>query len=104
MSFLSVLKSIGHGIETGISDAQALSPVLSVIPVIGAPAVLALNAITAVEKLLPSTGNGAAKKAAVTALVTAAAPQIPATTVSSSIDAIVAALNALKTATEPLNT
>jgi hypothetical protein len=104
MSFLSVLKSIGHGIQVGVSDASAFSGIIGSIPVVGAPIDLALNAITAVEKLVPASGNGAAKKTAVTALVNAATPGIDPTTLSNAIDAIVAALNALEAATSKLPT
>ena len=97
MSFLSVLKSIGHGFEIGVADASKFSGLISAVPVFGGPAVSILNAVTAIEGLLPS-GNGAAKKTAVTAVVTATNPEIPAATVSTGIDEVVAALNQLAAA------
>ena len=93
MSFLSVLKTIGHGILVGVGEAQKLSQIISAIPVIGGPAELVINAIMAVEALVPQSGQGVAKKAAVTSIVTSTTPSIDPAALSQAIDDIVAALN-----------
>lgn len=102
MSFLSVVKSIGHAITGGVQVGQQLAPVIGSIPVFGAEANLVINAIAAIEGLLPQSGLGASKKAAVTAVVAAAHPTIDGPTLSAAIDAMVAALNALQAAAAKL--
>jgi hypothetical protein len=102
MSFLPVLESILSVAENIANVAQPLEPLIGLIPVAGGPINLILNAMIAAEKLVPATGNGAAKKTAVTTLVNAAAPGIPATTLSTAIDEIVTALNALNAAASKL--
>lgn len=102
MSFVSVLKAIGHGIGVVVADAVPLEPAIGSIPVVGAPADLVINAIAAVEKLIPGSGNGAAKKAAVTSIVSATNPTVDAATLSTTIDDVVAAFNAISTAVAKL--
>ena len=53
------------------------------------------------EVLLPN-GNGALKKTVVTAAVTTAHPSVDMAKLSEIIDKVVAALNALETAFEPI--
>lgn len=76
MNFLDVVKAIYHG----------------------GPASLLLQLIVGIEHLVPASGQGAAKKAAVTALVNAQAPGIPPNTLESVIDGFVAGLNSLQAA------
>lgn len=97
MSFMSVLKTIGHDFGIGVAVATKLEPVIGEIPVVGAPINLVLNAITAVEQLVPTAGAGAAKKSAVTTLVNASTTIDPAV-LSAVIDDVVSALNALAAA------
>jgi hypothetical protein len=104
MSFVGVLKTIWHGIEAGATDVAPYTGVISAIPVFGGPAAIAIKAIVAVEGILPSPGNGPAKKAAVTALVTSAVPTVNSAQLSAAIDEIVAALNALTAATSKVTT
>jgi hypothetical protein len=102
MSFLSVLGSIGHVVKTGVADVMPFEPAIAAIPVAGGPIVAVLSAITAVEGIVSKSGAGTAKKAAVTAVVNAAAPGIDPAALSTSIDQIVAALNALTKAEQAL--
>jgi hypothetical protein len=97
MSFLGVLKAIGHGVLVGLGAAEKLSPEIAMIPMIGAPASAILSAIAAVEQAIPN-GGGAAKKTAATTLVNATAPGIDPATLSSTIDSVVAGLNTLTAA------
>jgi hypothetical protein len=103
-SFLGVLKSIWHGVEGAANAVQPFEAAIATIPVVGGPAAIILNAIVAAEKIVPAAGNGAAKKTAVTSLVNAAAPGIDPTTLSTAIDEIVTALNALNAAAAKLPT
>lgn len=102
MSFISVLKSIGHVVKTGVADIEPFAPVIAAIPVAGGPISAVIGAIGAVESLIPQPGSGAAKKQAVTTVVNAAAPGIDPTALSSAIDQIVAAFNAIATASANL--
>ncbi len=102
MNLLSVLKSIGHVLLTGLEDGTkigvAASPAIGLIPVWGPVAVTALGAISAAEKLIPGPSQGAAKKTVVATILAASQPQVPTATVSVAIDELVAALNALSAA------
>ena len=103
MSFLSIVRGIGHGISVGVAAAQPLEPLIGSIPVVGAPVNAVLGAITGIEQLFPQSGMGAAKKTAVTALVSAAVPSVTAApNLSTIIDELVAALNALSAAAAKL--
>ena len=93
---------IGHVIATGVTDVAPFTPVLSVIPVAGPIITTVIGAISAVEGLVPQSGAGAAKKQAVTTVVNAAAPGIDPAALSTAIDQIVAAFNALAAATSAL--
>ena len=98
MSFLSVLKSIGHVITGVTSTATTFDPLIAAIPVVGPVAVTVLGAITSAEGLITTAANGAAKKAVVTAVVNAQHTNVNQSQLSSTIDQIVAALNALQAA------
>lgn len=97
MSFLSVLKTIGKvaGTIVGIGTSPTIAPVIGAIPVAGPIIETILNSIFAVEGLVTAAGAGAAKKTAVTAVVTAQHPTIDQATLSTMIDQIVAAMNGL---------
>jgi len=100
MSFLSVLKSIQHGIQIvagiaplGVSIAAAADPAAA--PV----ANRVLSAIMATEALTEgATAGGPAKQAAALNLVNAVHPGLDQTRLTATIDASVAALNALTAA------
>jgi hypothetical protein len=102
MSFLSVLKSIGHVVKTGVADTAPFEGIIGAIPVAGPAITTVLGAITAVEGLVPQAGTGPAKKAAVTTVVNAANPGIDPAALSAAIDAIVAAFNQIATASATL--
>lgn len=91
MSFLSVLKSIGHV----VSYAAPFSPIISAVPVVGTVASTAINAITAVEQ---TGATGTAKKAAVTSLVNSVHPGLDQTNLNEAIDGIVAGFNLIEQA------
>ncbi len=95
MSFLSILKTIGKDIGIG---AQFAAPILSLIPGVGTVAGTVLNSIVAVEQLVTASGTGAAKKAAATTIINTVHPGLNQTELSTTVDAVVAALNALETA------
>lgn len=95
MSFIGVLKHIGHIVGIVSEDAAPFGSLISLIPVFGPVASTVLAAIVAEEKNVQSAGAGAAKKAAVTAKVNVLAPGIDPATLSTAIDEMVAALNAL---------
>lgn len=96
MSFLSILKAIGHVATVGIGDAAKVAPILSVIPGIGPIAATVIQSIVAVEGLISPAGTGAQKKAVVTQIIAAVDPTIPAATISEVIDGIVAGFNLLQ--------
>lgn len=98
MSFLSVLKAIGHTIEGGVAAVQPFAPVLSAIPVAGPVITTVLGAITAAENLIPQAGQGQTKKGVVTSIVNAAVPGIDPAALSIAIDDIVNSLNAIEAA------
>jgi hypothetical protein len=98
MSFLSVLKSIGHALQTGVTDVTPVLQVASTIPALGTIPTIVLGAITTVEGLVTTAGNGAAKKSAVTTIVNAVSPGINQVDLSAAIDAIVSGLNAVEAA------
>lgn len=95
MSFLGVLKTIWHDVQGVANFAEPFSGLIATIPIAGGPLNVFLGGVRATEQVLPTAGNGAAKKAAVTALVTAAAPGIKPETLSQCIDEYVAELNAM---------
>ncbi len=98
MSFLSVLKTIGHVFVTGTAVATSVEPLIGAIPVAGPIAVTILNAITAAEGLITTAANGAVKKQVVTAVVNAQHPGVDQSHLSTTIDQVVAAMNALAAA------
>lgn len=102
MSFLSVLKSIGGVFGKVNSVVAPLEPVIAAVPVYGPAFDTIFNAVVSVEGLFAgAVSAGAAKKSVVTTVVNAALPAaqaVPAPTLSTTIDEIVTALNALQTA------
>jgi hypothetical protein len=98
MSFLSVLKSIGHVVAVSAAAADAVAPVLAMIPGVGPAAAGVVKAISTAEELIPGAGQGAAKKTVATTIVQANHPEVDHSTLGEIIDAIVGALNALKAA------
>jgi hypothetical protein len=97
MSFLSVLKTIGHGIETGLGVAQQAAPIVNLIPG-GGVVETVIKGIVGIEQLFPQSGLGAAKSTLVAAAATAAAPGIDPAALQAGITSIVTALNALEAA------
>jgi hypothetical protein len=98
MSFLGVLKSIGHVIGVGAVAVTPFDPEIEAIPGFGPAIVAVLGAIAGVEKMVPQSGAGAAKKPIVTSIVNLSNPGLDPTKLSKAIDDIVAAMNALKVA------
>ncbi len=98
MSFLSVLKTIGHFVAIGAAGIAPAAPALGAIPVAGPIITTVLGAIAAVEQLIPQLGVGAIKKQIVTNIVSTAVPGVDTTALSPVIDEIVAAMNALAAA------
>jgi hypothetical protein len=98
MSFLSILKSIGHAAQTVVADVAPFAPVIGAIPTVGPVFQTVFEAIVAVEQLIGSPGAGAAKKAVVTQIVNANHPNVDAANLSASIDNVVQALNLLEQA------
>jgi hypothetical protein len=97
VSFLSVLKDIGHVVT---KDIVPLAPDLGMIPVAGPLITTVLGAVVAVEGLISKSSSGTAKKAAVTGIVNAAVPGVDSAQLSTVIDQVVASLNGLATASE----
>ncbi len=97
MSFLSVLKSIGHVLQVGVADAAPLAPVIGLIPTVGPIAETILSAITAIEGLIKNPGTGAQKKAVVVSIVNTVHPGLDQAKLSDMIDSVVGGLNALTT-------
>lgn len=97
MSFLSVLKSIGHGVQTGLGVEQQFAPIVAAVPG-GSVVNTVVYAILSLEQLFPHSGLGPAKSQLVTAAAIAAAPGIDPGAVQASVSQIVAAFNALQNA------
>ena len=102
MSFLSVLTSLGGGFGKVTSVVTPLEPAIAAIPVYGPTFDTIFNAVVSVESLFTGVASaGAAKKSVVTTVVNATVPTaeaVPPATLSTTIDEIVAALNALQAA------
>ena len=98
MSFLSVIKSIGHVFAGVTTAATGLEPILSLIPGVGPIAVTILNAVAAAEGLVTTASTGTVKKNIVTAVVNAQHADVNQTALSATIDEVVAAMNALQKA------
>ena len=98
MSFLSVLKTIGHDVAKGLTVASSVgalaAPVISMTP-IGPIYNTVLNAITIAEQAIPQSGAGGVKKDAVIAMVNALHPGLNQAQLSAAVDAVVASLNAI---------
>lgn len=102
MSFLSVIKHIWGGVETFANIAAPAEPEIAMIPMVGAPFAAIIQGITLMEKILPGAGAGPQKKVAVTAITNAAVPGIDQGTLSTVIDEVVQALNAMAAAQDKL--
>ncbi len=106
MSFLSVLRSIGHGVQVGTGAIAPLVPVLGSIPGFGGPFATIFQAVTAAETLIPhddGSGTQNAAKAAMVATVTQANhPDIPPSDIANATNALVAALKAMQQAMDLL--
>lgn len=92
-NILSVFKSIWHGVENVANFAEPFQAEIGAAPGFGPLADTILAGIRAAEHIVPVKGAGAAKKAAVTALVSAAAPGLSAQILSQVIDEYVKELN-----------
>lgn len=101
MSFLSVLKTIGHVFAGVATTIAPLDPLIGAIPVVGPLAVTILGAISAAENLVTAAVAGPVKKSIVTAIVNANHPGVDQASLSATIDKIVAAMNALALALGP---
>ena len=99
MSFTSVLKSIENFFTKTVAVVQPLEPIISVIPG-GVIFNTIFNSIATIEGAFAGiTGLGAAKKAAVTAIVNSTPGiSVASDTLSTTIDEVVTGLNALQTA------
>ena len=98
MSFLSVLKSIGHVFTQATAVAEPLEPLIGAIPLVGPIGVTILKAVIAAEGLITTAASGNVKKTVVTAIVNAQHPGFDQSKLNAIIDQIVAAMNALQTA------
>lgn len=114
ISFLSVLKTVGHGIVTATQVADKAAPLLEKLP--GAYGPLAgtlLDTVVAVEKMVPASGAGAAKKSIAQTVIGVLAPEAvkampsgnapvgspsPPESLSGIIDDVVTGLNQVNTA------
>lgn len=103
MSFISILKGIGHGFETVTNVAIASEPLISVIPVIGPEAIAVINVMAAVENLLPGSKQGSLKKSIATQILSTNNPSIDSNQLSSSIDEISSLVNQLNAALAKLS-
>ena len=98
MSFLSVLKSIGQ-VLGGVTTVEAqFAPIVGAIPVAGPIINTIFGAIAAAEGLITTVNSGAVKKAVVTAVANAQHPGLNQSQLSTTIDQVVAAMNALSAA------
>jgi hypothetical protein len=97
-SFLSVLSSIGHIFGVAVGVEKSVAPIVGVIPVVGPIVNTIFGAITAAEGLVTSASQGAVKKSIVTAVVNAQHPGVSESALSTTIDQVVAAMNALSVA------
>lgn len=95
MSFLSIFHTVNTGVKIGVSALAPVAPYIEAIPVGGSIFALVFHTILALETLLPAEGLGDTKKPIATAIVAAAIPGIDKEKLAISIDAIVAALNAM---------
>lgn len=102
MSFLSVLKSIGHAILKGEAFAASTESVIGLIP--GGPVFnTILNAVISTEQIFATTAasvaTSTAKKTVATAIVNATSPTIVEPgALSTTIDQVVGGLNSLQAA------
>lgn len=102
MSFLAGFSSFFRGVGNVAAKAQPYEGIIGTIPVIGTPADSMINMIMAVEALFPQAGLGAAKKTAVTAMVTAAHPNVTPSLIDGIITDVVAGANAIQLAAAKL--
>lgn len=97
MSFLSVLKKIGHGVEVGEKIIEPFEPVLAVVPGFGPVFDLVFHGIQLAEQLV-GPDNGPTKKDLVLKLVNSRWPNLPQAALGGAVDVLVAALNQLNAA------
>jgi len=102
MSFLSVIKSIGHVLGIITKDVAPFDNLISAIPVFGPIAATVIGAIAAIEQQTTGTGQGATKKSAATDIITALLPHLDAAMLSAVIDDVVAGLNTIEAAVSKL--
>lgn len=98
MSFLSVIKSIGHVFQVGIDDVSPFLPIVSVIPGVGPIVATVFKSIIAVEQIITPANSGATKKAAAIQIINAVHPGLNQAELGTAIDGIVAALNLVEQA------
>ena len=105
MSFLSVIKNIGHIVVTGEAIIAPLAPLIeSVVPAKeGNIFATVLQGIMIAEQLVGPTSvtnTGAQKKTLALAVVNAVHPGLDQTALGTAVDGLVAALNQITTAAE----
>jgi hypothetical protein len=98
MSFLSVLKSIGHVFQVGTAIVAPIEPIIAAIPGVGQVFNTVFSAIVGIEQLIGTPGTGAQKKQIVTQVVNTVHSGIDPAVLSNAIDALVSALNAIQAA------
>lgn len=95
MSFLGVLRKIGHVFAVGVQDIAPFAPLIETIPGVGTVFGTVLTAITVAEQMINPANSGPQKKQLATAVVNAVHPGINQAALSSAIDGLVALLNQL---------
>lgn len=94
MSFLTALSKVGSVLHVGVSVAQSVAPLISLVPG-GAVVLTVLNTVVAAESVITQAGSGGAKKETVMAMLRASLPGVDQSRLSQAVDLIVAALNIL---------
>jgi hypothetical protein len=98
MSFLTILKGIGHVLQVGVTDVAPFAPLIGAVPVVGPIFTTVFQSIFAVEQIITPANSGAAKKAAAIQLINAVHPGLDPAALGAAIDAVVAALNSVEAA------
>ena len=97
MSFATVLGSIFGVVNKVNTVVTAAEPAIALIPGYGPAFNAIFGVVSQVETLFAGiAGAGAAKKTVATTILQTVAPTLPAATVSSAIDQLVALLNGLQ--------
>ncbi len=104
MSFLSVLKKIGHVVAVGAADVAPFAPLIQTIPGVGTIFGTVYQGIMIAEQLLSASNSGAQKKQLATAVVNAVHPGLDQAALGSAIDGLVAALNHLNVTAAAVDT